>query len=339
MPLDNLSGHKAGSRGYVLSTILQWESGMLSEVKAVTLGVSNLQNALDFYANALGYHVCEQGKVTPELAPLWRFDPQVTGSYAVIAPDDSGLGRIRLLAFDTPGQRLWNADNLYNGSGYYALNFRCRDALATMQAITAAGGSSAHEPSFWEVSDEVAVRDSINDDPDGIRLDVFSYERGGELRGALDTDVSVVQTIAIATRDVPRSVAFYKALGFEVLFDRVLDFPELQTLLGTDRPVKIHNVNLMKDGHIVPGRVEMFAYLEMDHLPDAPLRDVAVPPNIGILSASLASTDLDADVAHLCALGATRIAQARLSLPGFGSCDVATLLGPDGEQLELFQRR
>jgi catechol 2,3-dioxygenase-like lactoylglutathione lyase family enzyme len=310
---------------------------MLSEVKLVTLGVSDLERALSFYSQALGYRLQARGEVDPALAPLWRFDPTLRGHWAVIAADDSGLGRIRLLQFDAPGQRLWHAGNLYNGSGYYALNFRCRDALATMQAVTAAGGSSAHEPSYWEVSEQVAVRDSINDDPDGIRLDVFSYERGGELRGALETEVSVVQTIAIATRDVARSVAFYQALGFETLFDRVLDFPELQALLGTDRPVKIHNVNLIKDGHIVPGRVEMFAYLEMEHLPDAPLRDAAVPPNIGILSASLRSDDLDADVARVLTLGGQLIARQTLDLPGLGPCAVATLFGPDGEQLELFQ--
>lgn len=310
---------------------------MLSEVKAVTLGVSDLQRACAFYAKALGYHVREQGELSPALAPLWRFDPALKGRYAVLAADDSGLGRIRLVAFDQPGERLWNAGNLYNGSGYYALNFRCRDARATMRAITAAGGSSAHEPSYWEVSEQVAVRDSINDDPDGIRLDVFSYEKGGELRGPLQTEVSVLQTIAIATRDVARSSAFYQALGFEVLFDRVLDFPELQTLLGTDRPVRIHNVNLIKDGHIVPGRVEMFAYLDMEHLPDAPLRDKAVPPNLGILSATMASSDLEADIAALVQLGGELIARTTVRLPGFGQCDTATLFGPDGEQLELFQ--
>ena len=310
---------------------------MLSEVRIVTLGVSDLDQACAFYASAMGYQVKESGEIQPALAALWRFDPALKGRYALIAADDSGLGRIRLVGFDVAGQRLWNADNLYNGSGYYALNFRCRDALQTMNAISDAGGSSGHQPSYWEVSEEVAVRDSINDDPDGIRLDVFSYERGGELRGPLETDVSVVQTIAIATRDVARSVAFYRALGFEILFDRKLDFPELQELLGADRPVKIHNVNLIKDGHIVPGRVEMFAYLEMEHLPDAPLRDQAVPPNIGILSASLASNDLDADLTHLLSLGAELIARAQVSLPGAGNCDTATVFGPDGELLELYQ--
>lgn len=310
---------------------------MLSEVKLVSLGVSDLDRACAFYESAMGYHVKQNGNIPAQVAALWRFEPGLKGRFAIIAADDSGMGRIRLLGFDAPGERLWNASNLYNGSGYYALNFRCRDALHTMNAIGLAGGKSNHEPSYWEVSDNVAVRDSINDDPDGIRLDVFSYERGGDLRGPLETDVSVLQTVAIATRDVPRSVAFYRGLGFEVLFDRELDFPELQALLGTDRPVKIHNVNLIKDGHIVPGRIEMFGYQDMEHLPDAPLRDKAVPPNIGILSASLSSSDLDADITQLVSLGGELVAKAHVDLPGVGRCSAATVFGPDGELLELYQ--
>lgn len=310
---------------------------MLSEVKLVSLGVTDLDRACAFYEAAMGYRVKQTGDIPASLAPLWRFEPGVKGRFAIIAADDSGVGRIRLSCFDAPGERVWNSSNLYNGAGYYALNFRCRDALLTMNAISAAGGKSGHEPSYWEVSDEVAVRDSINDDPDGIRLDVFSYERGGDLRGPLDTDVSVLQTIAIATRNVPRSVAFYRGLGFEVLFDRKLDFPELQALLGTEQPVRIHNVNLIKDGHIVPGRIEMFGYLDMEHLPDAPLRDKAVPPNIGILSASLSSSNLGADVTQMVSLGGELVAQMHVELPGVGQCDVATIFGPDGELLELYQ--
>ena len=312
---------------------------MLSEVKLVTLGVSDLDQACAFYARAMGYQVEESGPVPATLAPLWRFDPALGGRYAVVAADGSGLGRIRLVQFDAPGQRLWSEQIRYNGTGYYALNFRCRDAIATMEAITGAGGSASHEPSYWEVNEQVAVRDSMNEDPDGICLDVFSYDRGGELRGPLDTEVSVLQTVALATRDVPRSAAFYRGLGFEVLFDRVLDFPGLQEMLGADRPVRIHNINLMKDGSIVPGRVEMFAYLDMDHLPATPLRDKAVPPNLGILSASLESSGLEADCARLVELGAEPVARAHLDLPGFGPCEVATLFGPDGELLEIFQRR
>jgi catechol 2,3-dioxygenase-like lactoylglutathione lyase family enzyme len=312
---------------------------MVSEVKLVTLGVGDLDAAVAFYRAALDYRCVAQGEVDPALAPAWRFDPALRGRCAVMAADDSGLGRLRLLCFDRPGERLWNEDNRYCGSGYYALNFRCRDAAAMMRRIADAGGHAAHAPSFWEVSEQVAVWDSISDDPDGIRLDMFSYERGGELRGPLDTEVSVLQTVALATRDIARSSAFYRALGFEVLFDRVLDFPELQTLLGADRPVKIHNINLMKDGRIVPGRVEMFSYLGVDELVEHPLRDRAVPPNLGILSMSFECESLDDDHARLCAIGAIPVARARTLLPGIGPADVATLHGPDGELIELYARR
>jgi catechol 2,3-dioxygenase-like lactoylglutathione lyase family enzyme len=201
---------------------------MVSEVRIATLGVSDLERSIAFYRDALAWRLIASGAVDPALAPLLRCTPEHAGRWAVLAADDSGLGRVRLVAFDPPGERLWTEANRYAGSGYYALNFRCRDARASMARIVAAGGHAAHAPSYWEVSEQVAVWDSISDDPDGTRLDLFSYERGGELRGPLHTEVSVLQTVAIATRDIPRSRRFYEGLGFRELFDRVLDFPELQ---------------------------------------------------------------------------------------------------------------
>ena len=65
---------------------------MLSEVKLVTLGVSDLDQACAFYARAMGYQVEESGPVPAALAPLWRFDPALGGRYAVVAADGSGLG-------------------------------------------------------------------------------------------------------------------------------------------------------------------------------------------------------------------------------------------------------
>jgi catechol 2,3-dioxygenase-like lactoylglutathione lyase family enzyme len=313
---------------------------MVSEVRIATLGVSDLERSIAFYRDALGWRLIASGAVDPALAPLLRSAPEHAGRWAVLAADDSGLGRVRLVAFDPPGERLWTEANRYAGSGYYALNFRCRDARASMARIVAAGGHAAHAPSYWEVSEQVAVWDSISDDPDGTRLDLFSYERGGELRGPLHTEVSVLQTVAIATRDVARSRRFYEGLGFRELFDRVLDFPELQQLLGADRPVKIHNVNLMKDGNIVPGRVEMFAYLGIEDVLEAPLGPLAHPPRLGILSIGFDSDDLDADLAALMALGARPIARMAVpDWPGYGAAEVAIVAGPDGETIEVVAGR
>lgn len=308
----------------------------ISEVRSVSLGVRDLDRSLDFYRNALGYRLIERADIDADLA-RWLRSP-CGGEVAVIAADDSGLGRLRLIASDAVGEPLWNKDNLLCASGYYALNFRARDVHVLLPRIFSAGGTGPDHPSHWEVSESIAVDDSITQDPDGHRLDIFAYTRGGDLRGPLDTDVSVLQTIALATRDLPRSRAFYEALGFRTLFDRVLDFDELSTLLGVSGPVRIHNVNLMKDGNIVPGRVEMFAYLDVD-APEIALAPRAHPPNIGIHAMTLQTDDVVVATHLLVAAGALPLLAMEIELPGFGACSGAVFAGPDGETIEVVQPR
>lgn len=309
---------------------------LLSEVRMATLGVSQLDRAVQFYKQALAYRCIERGPVDQALAPLWQFEPDQALEYAVMAADDSGRGRIRLVAGEHPGRPIWTRANRMTATGSYALNFRCRDIHEQLQRIGEAGGEAAGRPHFWEVNDEVHVYDSMSADPDGTQLDLFSYARGGDLRGALETPVSVIQTVALAVADVEASGRFYKAMGFVELFDRVLDFDGLGDMLGVDRPVKIHNVNLMKDGRIVPGRVEMFSYLDSGLPPPQPVTATAVPPNLGLLSFSLLTTDAEAVTAALEALGGRRIGRAEnVSVPGFGRVGISALLGPDGERIEL----
>lgn len=309
---------------------------LLSEVRMATLGVSHMDEAVQFYEQALAYRCIERGRVPPELAPLWQFDPDLALEYAIMAADESGRGRIRLLAGAQPGRPIWTPADRMSATGSYALNFRCQDLHAQLERIRSAGGEAGSQPHFWEVNDEVHVYDSMSSDPDGTPLDLFSYARGGDFRGRLDTPVSVVQTVALAVAEVEASRAFYKAMGFVELFDRVLDFEGLGDMLGVDRPVKIHNVNLMKDGHIVPGRVEMFAYLDSGLPRPQPVTDRAVPPNHGLLSFSLLTTNADAVLDALEPLGGGRVGQAAaVAVPGFGRTDLSVLLGPDGERIEL----
>ena len=309
---------------------------LLSEVRLATIGVSRLDPAIQFYEQALAYHCLEHGRVDPGLAPLWQFDPGLALDYAIMAADASGRGRIRLVAGPRMGRPIWTPADRMSATGSYALNFRCRDIHAQLEHIRAAGGEAGRQPHFWEVNKDVHVYDSMSSDPDGTQLDLFSYARGGDLRGPLETPVSVIQTVALAVADVEASRAFYQAMGFVELFDRVLDFEGLGDMLGVDRPVRIHNVNLMKDGHVVPGRVEMFAYLDTGLPAPRPVTELAVPPNHGLLSFSLLTTDADTVLNTLKPLGGRLVARAPdVALPGFGRSSVTTLLGPDGERIEL----
>ncbi len=311
---------------------------LLSEVRMATLGVSQIDRGVDFYRQALDYRCLERGVVDPALAPLWQFEATDELEYAIVAADESGLGRIRLVAGKVPGQAIWRKADRLTASGAYALNFRCQDIHRQLERIRSHGGQTGEQPHFWEVNDQVHVYDSMSADPDGTQLDLFSYARGGELRGPLSTPVSVIQTVALAVADVATSRRFYEAMGFQELFDRVLDFDGLAEMLGIDQPVRIHNVNLMKDGQVVPGRVEMFAYLDTGMGRPEPVTDRAVPPNNGLLSFSLLTTDANTVVETLQALGAHGIHRLdSVPLPGFGIVPLTVLLGPDGERLELIE--
>jgi catechol 2,3-dioxygenase-like lactoylglutathione lyase family enzyme len=314
---------------------------LLSEVRYVVVGVSDLTKSASFYADSLGYTVMASGRFSShdDLTDLTRNVNDLAGQWAMIAADNSGLGMIRLQSFECPTHTLWNEQNRLCGVGYYAVNVRAQDVRSVLARVLAAGGTGPREPTVWDVSESVRVSDSMTQDIDGIHLDVFSYDRGGELRGPLVTPVSVVQTVALATDDISRSRRFYEGLGFEELFDRVLDFPELATLLGSESAIRIHNVNLMKDGHIVPGRIEMFRYLDVDP-PQASinLHRVAVPGAIGIVAVGLETDDLAAAGMLLEGLGGSLSRHLTVDLPGFGRCHAARAHGPDGETIELFQR-
>lgn len=311
---------------------------LLSEVRLATIGVSQLDRAIAFYQDALDYRLLDKGRVDPAIAPLWQFDPNLALNYAVMAADDTGRGRIRLVAGSNGGIPIWTVSDRMSATGIYALNFRCQNIHQQLERIRAAGGEAGEQPHFWEVSEEVHVYDSMSSDPDGTQLDLFSYTRGGELRGPLDTPVSVVQTVALAVADVETSRAFYRAMGFVELFDRKLDFEGLGDMLGVDGPVRIHNVNLIKAGQEVCGRVEMFAYLDTDLPAPQPLTAVAVPPNHGLLSFSMFTTDADRVLPVLQALGGTLVARAQgVALPGFEPSKVCILMGPDGERIELVE--
>lgn len=311
---------------------------LLSEVRLATLGVSQLDRAIAFYQQALEYELLEIGSVDPALAPLWQFDPALDLSYAVMAADDTGRGRIRLVAGTGGGVPIWTPSDRMAATGIYALNFRCQNIHEQLERIRAAGGQAGEQPHFWEVNEDVHVYDSMSSDPDGTQLDLFSYTRGGELRGPLNTPVSVIQTVALAVADVEISRRFYRAMGFVELFDRRLDFEGLGDMLGVNQPVRIHNVNLMKAGQLVCGRVEMFAYLDTGLPTPQPLTAIAVPPNHGLLSFSLLTTDAECVVSTLEPLGGRLVARAQaVALPGFGQSNLTILMGPDGERIELVE--
>ena len=165
---------------------------------------------------------------------------------------------LRLVEWTPAGDHVWASPAGPQDLGAHGVTFRVKDVNAAWNLLGQSGAREKSKPTYWEVEQNIAAWDSRCYDPEGTLLDVFQVV--GEIERALGPfspgrDASEVQSVAIRCLNARRSESFYRALGFEPLYDRVIDhlwaYPELPT--GT----RVHNINLIKPGDRPTGRVEL----------------------------------------------------------------------------------
>lgn len=314
---------------------------LISEVRIVNLSVGSLDSALDLYAGVLGLDVVARGALPRELSVPWRIPAGMGGEMALLAAGAERTGMLRIVEFDAPGDLIRTEADKLSGNGFWALNYRVHDIRELLPRMVEAGVSGTGEAKNWSITDEVEVWDSIGTDPDGVHLDIYSYERGAQLRGGeLVGPISALQTIAMCVHDLATTRLFYEGLGFEVLWERTI--AGLEEMLQIPDGITLHDANLVRDPAIMPGRVELFQFLDTGvvPLPDPqPVTNRAVPPARGILSVSMETPDLDEASRLVTGLGGTTIAEpVETDIPGTGPVRLATFLGPEGECVETYQR-
>ena len=311
---------------------------MISEIRIVTLSVADLERSARFYKQALGYVELGGGKLAGDaLEKAWRMPPGLTGRFLMLGAPRKASGLLRLVRFDRPGERIWGDYSRIQDLGHYAVNFRVRDLKAQWPGFIEAGAKAKSEPTFWKVNEDISAWDSQCFDPDGVLLDIF------EVQGNLDqsplgqqtAEASEVQTMAIHVADMAKSKAFYTGIGYDVLYDKVIE--NMESFFGVPKGTNLHNVNLIMPAGSPNGRVELAQYVGY---PGRSLRDRAVPPNLGILSISFETDDLAAAGRLAEEVGGEAIGgPVELPVPPFGNVTFRTFFGPDGETLELFERR
>lgn len=311
---------------------------MISELRAATVAVSDLERSRAFYAETFGYtvHGAETAVGGAEAERAWRMPRGLTGRTVVLGPEGAATGLVRLVSFDAPGERIWGDYSRAHDLGHYALNIRVGDLGQALDRLARTGGGVRSKPTHWTVTPELSAWDSLSFDPDGVVLDVFQLEPApGTAFADYDGRSSELQTVAVHSADAPASAAFYEALGFVKLYDKVVE--GMESFFQFPEGTGLHNINMYVPGDTMNGRVEIAQYVG---LAGRSLRERAVPPNLGILSVSLETDDLAATAALLAERGAEPVcAPVGLDLPPHGPALVQPFFGPDGEVLEFYQRR
>lgn len=310
---------------------------MFSELQVTTLAVSSLRRSIEFYHDVFGYVAGSQKSLSgPELERVWQMPSGVRAQCAVTGPPGATTGLLRLVSFDSPGERIWGDYSRRQDYGHYALNIRAADLDAVLDRVEAAGGRRRSGPTAWNPSPQLPARDSLSYDPDGALLDIFQIDAAPDSPlAAFDQDCSAIQTVAMHVSDARGSAEFYGSLGYLELYDKLVE--HMEGFFGLPEGTALHNINLYVPDEPACGRVELAQYVGF---PGQQQRPRAVPPNLGILSASMRTGDLTAAAARLHDLGAEAVSEpARLDLPPYGPADVQAFFGLDGEVLELVQPR
>lgn len=311
---------------------------MFSEIKLVTVGVADLDRSIAFYFDAFGYEEISRTRVDHEaLSEAWRIPAGIAGRFAVMGIPGVESGMLRLVEWTPAGEHVWAPPARFQDLGAYAVNFRVKEINAAWDLLGRAGAREKSKPTYWEVEQHIAAWDSQCYDPDGTLLDVFQVV--GEIERTLGPfphghDVSEIQTLAIHCLDARRSEAFYVGLGFEPLYDRVID--HVWAFFGLPKDTKVHNINLLMPGGRPAGRVELAQYIG---LPGRTLKSRTAPPARGPMMMSLRVDNLDLATARMKNLNAKVVGGAYYDSPPFGMVSATTFLGPDDEVIEVFETR
>lgn len=310
---------------------------MFSELTVVTVAVRDLDRSAGFYQRTFGYVVSDPADVQgPAVEAAWQMPAALRGRCVVLGPEGARTGLLRLVSFDSPGESIWGDYAQRQNYGPYALNIRVDDIDATLARLKSAGGQRRSGPTRWSPSADLDALDSLSVDPDGVMLDVFQVNAApGSPLAAFTGPSSPVQTVALHVSDARKSADFYRALGYVELYDRLVE--NMEGFFSLPAGTALHNINLYMPSEPACGRVEIAQYVGF---PGRQQRDRAVPPNTGILSATIETQDLREAAAVVGTLGGTPVCQpVELSLPPYGRVAVQPMFGPDGEVLEFIERR
>jgi catechol 2,3-dioxygenase-like lactoylglutathione lyase family enzyme len=288
----------------------------------VNVNCSDLARSRDFYVEGCG--LAEGARTTPAHAqPGVAFGLERARWDAWILVGAGGFdgGAIDLLEWQEPAP-VGAAPSALTEAGFQRIGLLVPDLDAAMAGCRARGGAAWSEPNVHDLADGGHVRLVFVSDPDGTAIEL------------VEGDGPRVSFVGVTCRDLERSVAFYRALGFRELA-RFPSVSESGAHLRVDGPVAMHEV-LMG----APGGGEVHLMLVGFDAPEVRPGGRRPANAIGMWRSALLLADLDRAVDALRAAGVEMLSapQAMAMGPGLPSLRFVCLRGPDDEVIELIER-
>jgi len=321
---------------------------MLSAIQWVSLGVSDLERALELYRDVIGFRFDDHYELSDTLRAFWSLDSGTTGEIIELSSRGYPAGRLRLLALSPTPKIKVRSDEQRTGTdsaldiGPKAIDFYVKPPIdAAIGLIERAGYRARSRPIKHEIDGQVSEELLFTGPDDVPLLLMIGHVHKAELLrpGSPESDFSEIATISIVGGEVARSRAFYRdALGLETLTDAPTA-PEHRDLVcdltGVPRGTDIHWL-------LYAGAAEPSGKILVVHFGALSTRRLTGrmhPGHLGFGLLTHVTNDLDATAIRLERGGFVLDAPPTQIDLGPRRCRALLVRGPNEELLEILERR
>lgn len=304
---------------------------------SVTVGVANLDKALELWVGTFGFSTLatRDGEDT-ELAALWRILPSDIRRQALLGMSGSRYGRLHLVEFTEPGPAVREGAQTFDLCPKN-LDIYVRDLPARVKEMQADGYTFRNaEPSEVVAPDGTRFREiqlPAHDEINIVLLEVLDLKKGpGEMAFSEQGFAGIGPLIAIVGHAATERDFYAHVMGFDMLSDNVLEGPEIERMIGLP-PGSGLDVSIWGKADVPLGQIEVIEYRGTK---GNDLYPVTVPTQLGILHVSYKVPDLAAFKQKLHSSGINAVARDYREVI-YGSGPFIRFRTPSGMNIEAFE--
>jgi catechol 2,3-dioxygenase-like lactoylglutathione lyase family enzyme len=298
----------------------------------VNVNCSDLERSRRFYVDGLGLSAgVRTAAEDAQPGAAFGLERARWDAWILLGPNGFDGAAIDLLEWQEPTPT-GSAPAAVTTCGFQRLGLMVPDLDAAIERVDALGGATWSESFTHTIPGGGEIRLVMANDPDGVVLEL------------VEGDGPRLAFVAVTCRDLERSVAFYRALGFR-------DVARFASTNDDGTHMRIHGPVAMEEVMMLaPTKSELSVMLvgfttptittPAGTTPTGSGADARPANTIGMWRTALLVTDLDAAVVELGRLGiATLSPPAAMAMgPGLPDLRFVCSAGPDGEVLELIEQ-
>jgi catechol 2,3-dioxygenase-like lactoylglutathione lyase family enzyme len=316
----------------VSTTALGQERLVAPSWTSVTVGVANLDKALELWVGTFGFEklASSEGE-DAELATLWKILPTDIKRQALLGMPGSTYGKLHLVEFTEPGPPVREGAQVFDLCPKN-LDIYVSDLPARVKEMQANGISFRNpEPSEVTAPDGTVFREIHMPGHDEINI-VLLEVIGKEMEFSDKGFTGIGPLIAIVDQAEIEKNFYASVMGMDILSDNLLEGPEIEKMIGLPPGAKL-DVSIWGQKEYSLGQIELVDY---QGVKSNNLYPVTVPTQLGILHTSYAVTDIEAFKQKLHDAGINHFDRGYRELI-FGSGKFIRFRTPGGMNIEAFE--